>query len=369
MLPDRRLLRVIARSVFLAVAIFSFPLLGSIMGSSDHNSRDYHALGAVDESFFVPVLFGDLSNLGLIRSGNRAAFVGEVGSLHAQVLEEMKMDLVSEFDTQLQKSIPDDTFDFVFADGFATVADFIERVLKTGGIMAVQMNDDVSGSFRVPPYYKIVYLRQFQATIVVMKKMGRPALQLQAPNEKRRLCGVASEAMKIAISGLEELLLEPPQLNSMEIYNFLGRVNYLPDLMGDSLDGYPRRIFVNLCLPGHAGGGDSGTGWFKQHYPTKSREFEIYNVEARWDSTPETAGASDWLWRNVREDEYVVAKADADVVEEMVKSRAICLVDELFLECKQQEQNGKVGKRAYWECLALLGHLRGEGIAVHQWWS
>ncbi|TQD89780.1 hypothetical protein C1H46_024672 [Malus baccata] len=43
---------------------------------------------------------------------------------------------------------------------------------------------------------------------------------------------------------------------------------------------------------------------------------------------------SEWLNKNVKEKEYVVMKAEAEVVDEMVKSRAIHLVDELFLECK-----------------------------------
>ncbi|KAK9266170.1 hypothetical protein L1049_000017 [Liquidambar formosana] len=84
-------------------------------------------------------------------------------------------------------------------------------------------------------------------------------------------------------------------------------------------------------------------------------------------------GISDWLKKNVREDEYVVMKAEAELVEDMIKAKAICLVDELFLDCKNQWQDGKKknkkSRRAYWECLALYGRLRDEGVAVHQWWG
>ncbi|KAI4317858.1 hypothetical protein L6164_025689 [Bauhinia variegata] len=45
---------------------------------------------------------------------------------------------------------------------------------------------------------------------------------------------------------------------------------------------------------------------------------------------------SEWLRKNVKEEEHVVTKAEAKLVEEMVKSKAIRLVDELFLECRPQ---------------------------------
>ena len=118
--------------------------------------------------------------------------------------------------------------------------------------------------------------------------------------------------------------------------------------------------------------------WFHRHYPKMKQEFEVYNL----DEVPEEASStteaglqndiSDWLRKNVVEDDYVVMKAEAEVVEEMIKKRTINLVDELFLECKNQwwqvGKNSK-SKRAYWECLALYGRLRDEGVAVHQWWG
>ncbi|XP_038986496.1 SEC12-like protein 2 [Phoenix dactylifera] len=79
---------------------------------------------------------------------------------------------------------------------------------------------------------------------------------------------------------------------------------------------------------------------------------------------------AEWLEKNVREEEYVVMKAEAGVVEEVVNGRAIGLVDELFLECDHQWEKKKKKKkgsketrsrRAYWECLALYGKLRTKG--------
>ncbi|KAL0454356.1 UNVERIFIED_CONTAM: hypothetical protein Slati_0774800 [Sesamum latifolium] len=76
--------------------------------------------------------------------------------------------------------------------------------------------------------------------------------------------------------------------------------------------------------------------------------------------------------KKVRHEDYVVMKAEAQLVEEMLKTKALCLVDELFLECDNQWQDGDEengSKRAYWQCLALYGKVRDEGIAVHQWWN
>ncbi|WCJ18828.1 hypothetical protein M5689_001151 [Euphorbia peplus] len=85
-------------------------------------------------------------------------------------------------------------------------------------------------------------------------------------------------------------------------------------------------------------------------------------------STATSLDVSNWLMKNVKEDEFVVMKAEAEVVEEMLRRRSISLVDELFLECENQEGR-KMKKRAYWECLSLYGKLRDNGVAVHQWWG
>jgi len=174
------------------------------------------------------------------------------------------------------------------------------------------------------------------------------------------------------------VLLEPPRAGSGKSSRYLKRTKYLPDLMGDSLESYPRRVFIHVGLPDKEGG--SGTGWFARHYPTRNKDFEMYKIEtvtggSSGKEVPQI-GMSDWLRNNVRDEEYVVMKAEAEVVEEMVKSKAIRLVDELFLECKPQRHNGRKenknnneGRRAYWECLALYGLLRDEGVAVHQWWG
>ncbi|KAA8536412.1 hypothetical protein F0562_028890 [Nyssa sinensis] len=273
-----------------------------------------------------------------------------------------------------QSWIADDAFDLVFTSSFQGT-EFIDRVLKIGGIMVIQLSNDPSNAFHQQSNYKIVYLRRFTSTVVAMRKMG-PAVTLVNSPTKQRLCRVTTEAKTAALKGLEDVMLEPPRRALAKSSNSLKEMKLLPDLMGDSLEGYRRRIFIT----------DENNGvveWFHENYPMKNQHFEIYTLEIEVCNiemvgevsssfgAPPVIRISDWLKKNVREEDYVVMKAEAQVVEEMMREKTICLVDELFLECKNQWHEGeeKKGKRAYWECLALYGRLRDEAVGVHQWWG
>lgn len=75
--------------------------------------------------------------------------------------------------------------------------------------------------------------------------------------------------------------------------------------------------------------------------------------------------------KNVKK-EYVVKKVESEVAEEMIEKKAVCLVDEMFLECNNQWQDeGKKkndkSQRAYLECMTLYERLGDEGVPVHQW--
>ncbi|RDX67761.1 hypothetical protein CR513_53318, partial [Mucuna pruriens] len=181
---------------------------------------------------------------------------------------------------------------------------------------------------------------------------------------QRKFLVHVQEAKKAALQNLEDVLLEPPHEGKSRVHS--KRTRYLPDLMGDSLEGYPRRVFIDVGLPEKDGG--SGTDWFGKTYPTRNKNFEMYKIETVAEGGPQIE-MSDWLRKSVREEEYVVMKAEAEVVEEMVRSKALMLVDELFLECKPRQGNRKRNnRRAYWECLALYGKLRDEEIddRLHQ---
>ncbi|KAF3447231.1 hypothetical protein FNV43_RR12411 [Rhamnella rubrinervis] len=377
-LPDSRVLKLLARSMILALFIVSFPCLGAISPStsiSTHLVAEGHEVGVADtiNVELLPLFFRDLTNEGIFQKGQNAVFISsgnDEAIYRSQIMNDNEMEIISTKDSNRQSSIPNDIFDFVFVSTFSNNAKFIDRTLKVGGIVALQLNHDPSDGFQKPSNYKIVYLRRFDSTVLAMKKTGH-ASESGSTATQRRLFEYGAEAKKAALNKLEDVLLEPPRAASGKSRRYLKKTRYLPDLMGDSLERYPRRVFIDVGLPEKDGG--SGTGWFAKYYPTRNKDFEVYNIESVT-SSPSTLpqiGMPEWLKRNVKEEEYVVMKSDAEVVEEMVKSKTIRLVDELFLECKPQGHGGKENssRRAYWECLALYGRLRDEGVAVHQWWG
>ncbi|XP_010939748.1 uncharacterized protein [Elaeis guineensis] len=370
-LPDFRLLRLVARSVLLTAAILTFPLLRAVIHSAGMPQSPPPAAAAaaarsrwVDDPFYLPMLLRDLQRQGLLGTGARAVFLGDPGSR----LPFLKQNQIEPVSSDGEWIIPDHSVDFVLAAADFSDAsfEFIDRVLKVGGITAVRLSSDPSHSFHLPPNYRTVYIRRFGSTIVAIKKIAhassdddRNAANLKASGVGRKLLAI-SKAKEAALNELEGVLLEPPSKYE-ESKKLWRRTKYLPDLMGDSLAEYPRRVFVDVGRTG-------SEKWFLEEYPKGDSPFEMIRLEAVGRGK-EAVGISEWLARNVKEEEYVVMKAEAEVVEEMVNGRTIGLVDELFLECQNQWQNGKRSRRTYWECLALYGRLWDEGVAVHQWWG
>ncbi|KAH7524760.1 hypothetical protein FEM48_Zijuj06G0153500 [Ziziphus jujuba var. spinosa] len=377
-LPNSRVSKLLARSMFLALFIVTFhwilpsnipPGLVSAAAESESAQVGTNVVDAINMEI-LSLFFRDLKNEGIFKAGKNAAFMSSridqtIFSLN--IINDNKIKIISSQDSNRQNSIPNDTFDFVFVSMFAGNSEFIDRTLKVGGIVALHLSKNPSTWFQKPSNYKIVYFRRFDSTVMAMRKTSHAE---NGSATQRRLCEYAKEAKKAALNKLEDVLLEPPRAASGKSRRYLKKTRYLPDLMGDSLESYPRRVFIDVGLPENDGGSDSG--WFAKNYPTRNKDFEIYKIESVTEesSGKEAAqiGMSEWLKRNVKEEEYVVMKSDAEVVEEMVKSETIRLVDELFLECKPQGKANS-SRRAYWECLALYGQLRDEGVAVHQWWG
>ncbi|CAL9752897.1 unnamed protein product [Musa acuminata subsp. burmannicoides] len=357
-LPDRRLLRLVARSVLLAAVILSLPWLhadiffrgGDVGGIAERQGAIY------GDATFLPSLLHDLSRRGLLRPGDNAVFLNDPIA------------------GDLSTAVPDGSADFVFS---ASAGDFehIDRILKIGGVAAVRWSRNPSETFTPPANYRTAYVgRVGSVSVLAMRKSFANGRGLRL----RRLLSMPV-AKKEALSGLEGALLEPPEPGRR---GWQRRARYLPELTRDELDGYPRRVFVEVAGAGEAG---SGAAWFEQNYPRKGRAFDVIRVEVMEKENKDTdeaeKGASpslaEWLERNVKEEEYVVVKAEASAVEEAVAEGAIGLVDELFLECDHQlwedddtkKGETRAGRRAYWECLALYGKLRDAGVAVHQWWS
>ncbi|GER36724.1 conserved peptide upstream open reading frame 47 [Striga asiatica] len=88
----------------------------------------------------------------------------------------------------------------------------------------------------------------------------------------------------------------------------------------------------------------------------------------------------EWLAATVRETDFVVVKMDVEgteiaLVRELVRRGAICLIDELFMECHFDRYvkccSGERINRfnyTYGQCYDLFAQLREMGVVAHQWW-
>ncbi|CAK8568205.1 unnamed protein product [Lathyrus sativus] len=376
-LPSSEFIKIFQRVLLLIFALASFQFIINSKRITSSGSIVDFAKNSIDTEQVLSILFHDLTNEGLLKkTQHKAVFLANDESLKGVTDFSHEMEFVPLEDIEKQNSVVDNTIDFIFTTNFPEASKFIERVLKPEGVVTVLMSEHNPASFYKPKNYRIVYMRQFDSVAVAMKKTAvitadHNKLNLAVP---RKLLGYA-EAKKIALQNLEDVLLEPPRAASGKSRKYLKRTRYLPDLMGDSLESYPRRVFIHVGLPEKSGG--SGTDWFLKNYPTRNRKFEMIKIETTVvpekseKSEKKVVSMSDWLNKNVKEEEYVVMKAEAEVVEEIMRSNSIGLVDELFLECKPQHgfKTENKNRRAYWECLALYGKLRDEGVAVHQWWG
>ncbi|KAK4276874.1 hypothetical protein QN277_014976 [Acacia crassicarpa] len=378
------MIKAMYRFLIFVLLVVSFTHISSFINDEHSSSSMTHfeqsvvwASDSVDLDQLISMFFRDLINEGLMkRESQKSVFLinnaVEENLIGTQSLADHNVDLIALDDLEKQSSVLDGTIDFIFTFNFQEASRFIDRTLKTGGVVTVLLNDNPSAAIYKPPNYKIAYMRRLDLIAVAMWKTS---VSETKPQKQRKLLSehASSEAKKAALQKLEDVLLEPPRSASKKSSRYLKRTRYLPDLMGDSLESYPRRVFIDVGSPEKDGG--SKSDWFSTNYPTRNKDFEMYKIETITEESSgkeePQMGMADWLKRNVREEEYVVMKAEAEVVEEMMRSKTIGLVDELFLECKPQlgKQDERKSRRAYWECLALYGKLRDEGVAVHQWWG
>ncbi|XP_020575715.1 uncharacterized protein LOC110021527 [Phalaenopsis equestris] len=366
-IPDPRLIRLIARSVFLAAVLFSLPWLRSALFSDYDGEIDGHS--AKDELFYMPKLLQDMKSYGLIQLHGRSLFLGNPG-IHAPLLRRNGVYCLPERKIPQIGSAQSLDFVFLVAGGFNDAHfRFIDPAVSVGGVVAFRLGNHPVKPFNLPANYRMIYIQNIGRTIIAVKKLYHGNAGGGKPG--RRLLSVP-EAKEDDVQAAVDALLEPPAVEKHR-----KRIRYLPKLIGESLDKYPRRVFVDIGSPGRIG----AEGWFREKYPG-NKEFDMVRVDVV-DPPPPTGGGSgdvgEWLRSSVRK-EYVVVKAEAEVVEELVKGEAFELVDELFLECRSdwkngeveeelEEEEGKWTKRANWECLALFDKLRQSGVAVHPWWG
>ncbi|KAJ4716830.1 putative Nuclear transcription factor Y subunit C-4 [Melia azedarach] len=220
-LPDPMFLRVISRSLFLAMLMLSLPCIGPILRESSAsllNDDDYDDSGLTNLEF-MNLLLQDLSNEGLIKKGDKALLAG-FGNLEPWVLcsrffDDNEIHLVVESDLERLGSIKDGTFNFAFLSSSVDTK-IVDHVLKVGGVVVVQLSNDISHTYQKQANYKIEYIRRYSATIVAMRKTGL-ANDLVDSSPKRRLFQWALEAKKAALKDLEDVLLEPAEKSFSKI--------------------------------------------------------------------------------------------------------------------------------------------------------
>lgn len=368
-MPDLGGLSMMSRSMLVMIMfLFALPSISSKNSGSSHinnNDKSNNLVYLVEEGIVkkgdqgLIVLSSEVNEVNLVMKGSNLLSHNGIG---IRFLDE------SHVMEGVNVNIPNEALDFVFVQSLNNV-EAIDRMMKPGGVVISQLGKNVQ-KLQPPANYVIVLLSPLEHTMVVLRKTGhKPSPAIKAG--RRSLFGIGPETKKAALLGLEDAMLEPPTEELAKSKKLSRKMKFLPDLMKDSLEKYPRRIFVS-------DGDKSATKWFKENYPSRGQKFEFYDVEIvanEGGNNERSAGLlSDWLRNHVKEEDYVVMKAEAALVEEMIKEKTTTLVDELFLECKnhwgeEEEESSGSEKRSYWQCLALYGRLRDEGVAVHQWWS
>ncbi|RWW39243.1 hypothetical protein BHE74_00055446 [Ensete ventricosum] len=385
-LPHPRVLRLIARSVLVTVAILAYPWLRSMLPPDGTCSSLLSPHRWTDDPFLLPMLLRDLRREGLLVAGASGAslFFGNPGSRLAFVKQNKMLPVMSEAS---RMAVRDRSVDFVLAaDDFChTSFMFVERILRVGGVTIVRLSTDPWDTFHFPANYRIVYIRRFGSTIVGIKKTAH-AIALKDANAEdflgaltgrslpeskkmpngledanaadfigthigRKLLAVPESIVGGVMNGLEDALLEPPSDRETSTRRTMKRTRFLSDLLAGSLNEYSIIVFVDVGLPGRG----TSDKWFNKHYPKRNSEFKIIKLDVVGEAKHANvaSGIAGWLSKNLREEEYVVMKA-----EEMLRERVTGLVDELCSWSARPSGTSRgrgAGRRAYWECVAFYG--------------
>ncbi|XP_038889013.1 uncharacterized protein LOC120078778 [Benincasa hispida] len=232
--PNTQILRVISYSLFFAMAILTFPYIVSILGQE--SGSEFFSVSDMIDSEQLDLFFRDLGHEGLTINGHKALILSSAetkGLIQIRVLDgdEHKLNIVVDSDFDRSGLFSDDSFDFVLSSGLVD-SDFIDRILKIGGIVAFPLNNnDPSNHFQKKPNYRPVFLNRYSSIIVVMEKTAMADQLVYASSSRRRLFQFSLPTRNAALRDLEDVLLEPP-IKDVAKPNKLGRkVKYLPDLV------------------------------------------------------------------------------------------------------------------------------------------
>ncbi|KZV39907.1 cation/H(+) antiporter 15-like [Dorcoceras hygrometricum] len=231
-------------------------------------------------------------------------------------------------------------------------------------------------------------------------------------------CSVPRHKLEL-IEKAEPLIKEEPLKPIIEFKRNIKNVKYLSNMVDISFKN--RYVYVDVGARSY---GSSIGGWFNKQYPKQGKPFEMFVIaadseeytskkgvtllpyaawirnetlffeisrESRRKSKDQSRGvqpASDfisdsnkiqglnlatWLTSSVTSRDYVVVKMDVEgsefhVIPHLIATRAVCLIDEMFLDCHYNNRWHPKYHKTYDQCLELFSSLRRIGLLVHQWW-
>lgn len=295
----------------------------------------------------------------------------------------------------------DASFGFVFSTDLETVSVpaslvyEIERVLKPGGTGAMLVGSDSNGLVRsVSPVSSLLK----NSSVVHVASLGEQVLVVFRRNDEESYrfdqthhnlpADCSSVLNNRPYIGLLEPLLEEKRSD------FERRIHYLPEFV--DLSSRKRLVYIDIGAADHL---TPRSNWFFPSYPIDKKAFNSYFVHHNTSILtsyvkspgvtfiyhPGLAGTGTVATRGEQEDEpfvedgsfdflawfketasfadFLVLKmntgeAELKFLSELIKTGAICSVDELFLHCT-----------GYGDCTSVIKSLRNSGVFVHQWWE
>jgi SAM-dependent methyltransferase len=314
----------------------------------------------------------------------------------------------------------------------------MERTLKPGGFAVIQISKQRLAEASVndenlPSIERYTDLFK-NSDVFYVKNVGAYGMYYEIALKKRRPVEICSKRKlnPDVINAAEPLILEEPRKPWIVLKENAKKIRYLTTV--SDISGRNHYYYIDVGARSYS---SSIGSWFKKRYPKQEQDFHVYAVEAddsfaedyigrrnvqlmpfaAWirneslvfGANPENRAAegeigmgriqsnsslqkpdenfkivqgidfSHWLMNTVTEEDFVVMKMDIegtefDLLPKMIETGAICLVDELFLEChynrwqKSSPLRTSKYQKTYGECLALFQALRSKGVLVHQWW-
>ncbi|TVU28604.1 hypothetical protein EJB05_20127, partial [Eragrostis curvula] len=240
-LPDPRAIRVVARSLLLAVALLSLPWLRAAEAPARQRARRHAAVvdacGAA--AAHAELLLRDLRREGLLLPGARAVVLGAGGDCDGpSPNHDDQDDAVRPISLRRMLMVGDSSVDFLLDLGYfdddRDRFGFADRVLKSGGILVAPIG--LLSVLSLPQNYRVIYIHQFAETFVGIKKVVVHA----GDNAETKMDLPSPAALK------EELISSQPTETANGEPKVMARKLLLSDITGPSSVLHPQlRIRVD----------------------------------------------------------------------------------------------------------------------------